>query len=297
MNQTNRIHIGLRTLKTAIAVIVAMVIVYGYGVSTSKLIFAMLGAMSAITPTFRDSLESCLTQIVGVLFGAIMSVVLLSFSWHPLVTTGVGIVSVITLYNAFGIRFSPSLPCMIVVMMCTTSNIQPFAYAFERIWDSTIGLGVGLLINTLVFPYDNSHLVYSTLNIFDEELILILGKMFVVSDEELDTHSLKELCHEIDKLLELYSRQVLVYKYKEQKTLLESFTTSQEITWKIYAYIEVMRHLKTVGSLTNDNHTHLLEMGVDLSEYQELNVDSIVNIHLENVLKLRQELLESMKIV
>ena len=49
-----RIHIGLRTIKTAIAVIISMIIVDFYGATTSKLIFAMLGAMAAVMPTFRN---------------------------------------------------------------------------------------------------------------------------------------------------------------------------------------------------------------------------------------------------
>ena len=48
-----RIHIGLRTLKTAAAVILAMVVVDAYGTTPSKLIFAMLGAMAAVQPSFK----------------------------------------------------------------------------------------------------------------------------------------------------------------------------------------------------------------------------------------------------
>ena len=46
-----KIHIGLRTIKTAAAAIIAMMIVDAYGATTSKLIFAMLGAMAAVQPT------------------------------------------------------------------------------------------------------------------------------------------------------------------------------------------------------------------------------------------------------
>ena len=45
----SRLHIGLRTIKTVAAVIISMVIVDFFGATTSKLIFAMLGAMAAPT--------------------------------------------------------------------------------------------------------------------------------------------------------------------------------------------------------------------------------------------------------
>ena len=121
-----KVRVGLRTVKTAAAVIIAMLVVDLYGTTTSKLIFAMLGAMAAVQPTFKESLEACLTQIVGVLFGAVVGVLLRYIPVHDMVICGVGIVLVITLYNALRIRFSPSLPCLIVVILCTTPDIKPF---------------------------------------------------------------------------------------------------------------------------------------------------------------------------
>ena len=58
--------------------------------------FAMLGAMAAVEPTFKDSLRSCMAQIVGVFFGSVMGVVLLAIPMHPLMRTGIGIVLAIT---------------------------------------------------------------------------------------------------------------------------------------------------------------------------------------------------------
>ena len=54
-----RIRVGLRTVKTAVAIIIAMVLVEPYGATSSRLILAMLGAMAAVQPTFKESLEAC----------------------------------------------------------------------------------------------------------------------------------------------------------------------------------------------------------------------------------------------
>ena len=53
-----KLPIGPRTVKTAVAVILAMIIVEAYGATSSKLVFAMLGAMAAIEPTFKQSKEA-----------------------------------------------------------------------------------------------------------------------------------------------------------------------------------------------------------------------------------------------
>ena len=77
-------HIGLRTVKTTAAIVISLMLVHFYGTTSSKYIFAMLGAMAAMEPTFKESLESCLTQIVGVLFGAVVGIVFMNLHLHPM---------------------------------------------------------------------------------------------------------------------------------------------------------------------------------------------------------------------
>ena len=49
-----RLRIGLRTVKTTAAVIASMMLVDRLGISDSRLIFAMLGAMAAVQPKRRS---------------------------------------------------------------------------------------------------------------------------------------------------------------------------------------------------------------------------------------------------
>ena len=166
-----KIHIGPRTIKTVIAVILSMVAVDALGATTSKLIFAMLGAMAAVQPTFQDSVDSCVTQIVGVISGALIGVLLRLLNLPPLIATGIGLMITIAFYNAFLIHYSPGLPCFIVVMVCTTPDVNPIYYATGRIWDTAIGLGIGMFINTLILPYDNSRQIRSTAESLDTEVL------------------------------------------------------------------------------------------------------------------------------
>jgi len=127
MHKEHRFPIGLRTFKTALAVVLAMVVVDQFGATTTKLIFAMLGAMAVVQPTFKESVDSCISQIIGVIFGAFIGVLLLFLPIGPLTTTWLGIVIVIAGYNLLHIRYSPSLPCFILVMLCTTPGIEPIS--------------------------------------------------------------------------------------------------------------------------------------------------------------------------
>lgn len=291
-----KIHIGLRTIKTTAAIVISMIIVDYLGTSASKLIFAMLGAMAAVQPTFRESWDSCLAQIVGVLFGAFCSIVLLMLPVPSLVATGIGMVLVITLYNALHIRYSPSLPCFIVVMMCTTPDIAPLAYASERIWDTTIGLGVGMLINTLVFPYDNSRQIRSTVQSLDKELIAFLEDMFDGDDILPDADLMSQKVDAMYRQMQVFSNQKYLNRQQEK---LESFRRCEGKVRELLARLEVLSQMGRPGRLNDENRHALKAAGAVIRDQRPLDSvmerDVVMNYHIRQVLRLRRELLEALK--
>lgn len=290
------IHIGLRTIKTAAAVIIAMLLVDIYGTTTSKLIFAMLGAMAAVQPTFKESWESCLTQIVGVLFGAVLGVVLLYLPIPRLAIAGIGVVLVITLYNALHIRFAPGLPCLIVVILCTTPDIHPFEYALGRIWDSAIGLGVGMLINMLIFPYDNSRRIRETVESLDREVVAFLEDMFDGDDHLPDTEIMTAKVSDMARQLTIFSNQRLFLKRKKQTSELEMFRLCESKAKVLIARMEVLSRMDAPGTLSEENCRLLRECGANISQEGAQEIaqerDVVINYHVRQILKLRSELLE-----
>ena len=291
-------HIGLRTIKTAAAVMIAMLIVDSYGATTSKLIFAMLGAMEAMQPTFKASVKACLTQIVGVLFGAFIGVGLLALPISHVLAAGIGIVLVITLYNTFHIHFSPSLPCLIVVTLCTTPDILPIAYAFGRIWDSMIGLSVGMAINTLVFPYDNSRQIRATVESLDRELIRFLEEMFDGDDVMPDAQVMTAKVNAMARQLAVFSNQKLLMHRKRQKKEMESFAVCQGKARELLARMEVLSRMDVPGQLNEENRRRLNACGANIRDERPLNSglerDVVTNYRVAQIRKLRRELLEAL---
>ena len=293
------IRIGPRTIKTAAAVGIAMIIVHFYGTTASRLIFAMLGAMAAVEPTFTDSLRSCLAQIVGVFFGALVGVFLLAIPMHSLLRTLIGIVLSITLYNTFRIRFSPSLPCMIVVTLCITPDIQPMSYALGRIWDTAIGLSVGLAINTLVFPYDNSRTLRAIIESLDHELIEFLEAMFNGDDAVPDATNMQRRVEDLASQIAIFSNQRLWLRRSRQKQQLEDFQACQRMARELLARMEILSLMELPGRLNRENRSRLRACGADISDARPLNNpkerDIVVNYHVAQILRLRKELLQLLR--
>lgn len=291
-----RFFVGLRTLKTVAAVLISMLIVSAYGTSDSKLIFAMLGAMAAVQPTFKESVQSCLTQIVGVLFGAVLSILLLSLPLPPLVNTGIGMVLVIALYNMFHIQFSPSLPCFIVVMLCISSDIDPVSYSIGRIWDSAIGLGVGMLINMLVFPYDNSHRIRQTAQSLDTELIAFLEEMFDGDEVLPDAEAMAAKIDDLRQQLKIFKNQKLILRLRRQSRELEIFRICEGKARQLIAQMEVLCRMGRPGRLSDENRRRLQACGAQIRDSRPLDSvlerDVVTNYHVGQILTLRRELLD-----
>ena len=294
-----KIRIGLRILKTAAAVVISMAIVNLYGATTSKLIFAMLGAMAAMEPTFKESLKSCLTQIVGLFFGALIAIFLVETPIHPLIAAGVGIVLVITLYNTFHIHFSPSLPCLIVVTLCTTPDIQPISYALGRFWDSAIGLGVGMLINTLVFPYDNSRKIRATAESLDKELLLFLEDMFDGDNNFPNTEKMTRTTEEMAQQLTIFSNQRILFHPRRRRRDFKTFRDFEGKARQMVIQMAVLNRMGQPGILSDENRKRLNDCGAVIRDQRTTDVmqerDIVTNYHVSQLLTLREELLEALR--
>ncbi len=292
------IRIGGRTIKTAVAVIISLIIVSFYGASTSKTIFAMLGAMNAMEISFKKSVENCLTQIVGMILGVIAGVLLLYSPIHPLVCVGIGIIFIITLYNVFQIHFSPVLPCLMIVTVCTIPDIQPFAYALGRLWDTAIGLGVGMIINVLVLPYDNSLKIRSTIEYLEKEVIAFLEDMFDGDRDYPDTQKMANIIDDMGSQLGIYSNQWMPLRTKNNHKKLEIFRICEGKARQLLAQMEVLARMDSQGILNEENCKRLKACGANIQEQRVIekvqDTDIITNYHVEQILTLRQELIEKL---
>lgn len=299
LSRLSRFRIGLRTAKTAAAVVISIVIAYVTGGTTSKVIFAMLGAMATVLPTFKDSLEACFAQILGVVFGALVGIILLALPLHTLVATGIGIVLVISLYNGLGISYSPSLACLIVVTLCITPDVEPVSYALNRIGNTAIGLTVGIVINTLVFPYDNSKQIRALVENLDKELIKFLEEMFDGDDVLPDTDLMTRKINDMARMLTVFSNQKLILRMARQKEELEIFRTCEGKLRELLARMEVLSRMGYPGRLNEENRKSLIACGADIRDERPLDSvlerDVVTNYHVRQILRLRRELLEVLK--
>lgn len=297
MKKRSRFHIGLRTVKTAVAVILSMMVVESLGTTSSRLIFAMLGALAAVQTTFRESLESCITQILGVLTGALAGGLLVAMEIPSLIAAGIGIILVITLYNGFRIRYSAGLACIIVVSVCLDGETQPIAYALGRTWDTAVGLSVGMAVNTLIFPYDNSSQIRTLIEGLDVELLRFLEDMFDGDEHIPDSEGMTARIDDMARQLTIFSNQKLVLRLRRQKEELEQFRHCEGKARELLARMEVLSRMGRPGHLNDENRLRLKHLGADIRDKRSCKNpqerDIVTNYHVRQILTIRQDMLET----
>jgi len=296
-----RIHIGRRTFKSAIAVILALIVVSMFGTSsaTSRMVFAMLGAMSAMENTFKQSLEACMAQIVGMILGAIVAAGLSFVPIHSLLTVGLGVVVIIVIYNMLGIYYSPNLPCLVVVMSCMNAEVYPFEYALDRLWDTAIGLAIGMLINVLILPYDNSLKIRQAIEYLEKEVIVFLEEMFDGDKDYPDTEKMRNTINDMAGQLGIYSKQWLPFSVKQDKQKLAVFLKCENKARELMAQMEVLSQMENPGRLDPEIRQRLEDSGAQIRDRRKIiryeEEDIITNYHVGKILDLRDELITTIE--
>lgn len=294
-----KIHppVGLRTLKTAIAVVVSIVLVEHYGTSADELLFGVMGAFSAMEPTLKASVRGAVNQISGVIMGVLLALAMRLTDIPGMIAAGVGIILVMAVYQLLHFKSSPVLPCLILVTICTSPAMNALTYGAERIWNTALGLAAGMLINVLLFPFDNSKKIRQVMASLDEDLIRFLEDMFDGDEHFPETTDLERKIDFLEHQLAIFADQRLL-RVRRQRALLSRFNTCEDTARALLLEVETLRSVDKPGRLNRENRCALRALGARISEETPDNrfsvEDLVVNYHVGRALQLREQLKEEL---
>lgn len=292
--------VGPRILKTALAVTLALAVVEPYGASPAKVVFATIGAMSAVAPTFTASLLACLTQICGVAVGGLLALTVIALRIPPVIGVGVGIIGILTGYQYFRLKLVPVLPCLVLVNICLNPAVEGASYAAGRLWDTAIGLAIGMAVNLLIFPYDNSRKIRRTMEGLDRDLILFLEDLFDGDEHLPEAVALARKVDALEGQLLLFAQQRLLLHRRQQKQELQRLRSCEDIARELVVEMEALRNMERRGHLNRENRQELRALGAQVMEEApdkgEQMEDVVVNYHVARALSLRRELRQSLPI-
>ena len=284
--------IGMRTVKTALAVTLSLMVIEYYGASPAKVVFATIGAISAVGPTFTASLLACATQICGVSVGALLALTLMALHVPSIVGVGIGIMLIITSYHHLKLKLVPVLPCLVLVNICLNPEVEALSYSLGRIWDTAIGLAIGMLVNTLIFPYDNSRKIRRMMEGLDGDLICILEDLFDGDDHLPKADDLGEKIDALEGQLALFSQQRLLRR-KRQKRELCRLSTCEDTAQALLVELAALCAMGEPCRLNRENRQVLLALGAKVTPDDpepSREIDIVANYHVSQILRLRHKL-------
>lgn len=156
--------IGLRTIKTAIAVFICLCFAH------NSPFFAANATIFCIQNTQDSSLQAGLTRGLGTMLGGLLGLVFLLLCRGvatismpgfllEIVTNFIICIGIILTIHMFNLLKRPAwipIGC-IVFLAVTTANADsnPFYYAFVRCEETLFGMAIGLMVNRFICPPDH----------------------------------------------------------------------------------------------------------------------------------------------
>src|SRR5690606_6369915 len=142
----------LQVAKSAVATIAAWLLA-GWLVPGPPPVFAAIAALLVVQPSVNQSLAKGLERSVGVILG-----VLLAYGAGMVLGTSTWIVLsivVVSLLLAWALRLTPGSANQIPIsamLVLAIGGAQSSDYAIERVVETLLGCGIGLLVNMLIVP-------------------------------------------------------------------------------------------------------------------------------------------------
>ena len=287
---------GLRMVKTAISVILSIVLVRQFAEEPLSVFYAAFGALISMETTFSKSIMQGLTQLIGVLAGTVVGY--LSVFLFPEITPawfiGIGVLLLLLLSNTFNLSFSASLSCIIFLSACLMPTDNILRDSLLRLRDTSVGLGIALAVNALIRPSNNKKRILYLLRKLIRQVCADLEQM-VVREQYPNLQECVDLLRRIDRENELYHSQRFFHRKNNCEALLGG---CQQLAHRMVEELEAICGMDSPGDLATENAAVMQQLGMELPEAglssrKCTRHDTIVmNYHLDKLLSAYQYLNE-----
>jgi len=216
--------IGLRNIKTALAVVISVVILRIF--SSESYFFAPIAAIMTMQNTVYSSFKTGLNRMIGTTIGAVIAIIAVELSVNVVVNSiliFVGIVLVIYLCNIFNFKQSVGIACIVFLMIILyADNIAPIEYGISRLLETFMGIIIALGVNYIVSPNESKKKMYEYYGKLKEEVDEIFQNIIINGDNP-KLFSLRDDISEFKTIFSSYQFEHMDdNKYEEELDLINN---------------------------------------------------------------------------
>lgn len=260
-------HIGMRTLKTAVAVGVSMLI--GYLIHSPYPPFMAIGAFGCMESSITASMQGAKNLAIGNLFAALLSMVFgVLFNGHFAFGCFIGVIIMIVLCNLLHME-SNTINLACVVFCCTlvdSSSNGILWYGLLRLRDTLIGCGIALLVNMLIRPYSGAERTKQGI-IRAKKAMIPLMEQRALRDRIPDLRELRRNINAMDKNIDIILDERLNFSLK--KSQVAHLRGCQQLVWKMRDALIGICCIDSTPSPSADNLARLEALGLSRGERHE----------------------------
>jgi uncharacterized membrane protein YgaE (UPF0421/DUF939 family) len=242
------LKIGLRTVKTGIAVTISMFIASLF--KDNNPFYAAVAALIVMQPTVSDSWKIGINRMLGTLLGAVLGVIFAFISFANPLLAGLGIIVLIIIMNTLGWHESIAIAGVVFVGIFMDMEGPHIFNAFHRVVDTFIGILTAVLVNYIIFPPIYDKKVILRIKSISKEIWLYSVKAaeMVLHEKEGALEVMTEQIETIQKELE-ESQKFLELQRKEEKVKVYGSYRCQEMNINVKLLKEIFQHLKNIHGI------------------------------------------------
>lgn len=281
-------RIGLRSIKTAVAVMIGLYLSYIFKLYTP--LYTSIACVTSMQSSVYDSVKDVTKRGFTAVFGVTLGYLLSKLTENPyleILVCGFGVLLILFLLKQFKLNRMASLSC-IVFMASYFSKIDKFQYGLNRVIGTIIGMLVGLIVNLIVarprLDWDFYNDAIAQRDILKNIFINIIKR-----DErniEFVSGSRKSVEEKFEKLLKEYETIIHPKMDIVHAKELKGIFSNLEISLNLLDLLEPR-------VLDYENRTKLLEdFGIETTEeeVEESELSIVYNYQVANILRCFEEM-------
>jgi uncharacterized membrane protein YgaE (UPF0421/DUF939 family) len=284
MNINRKYKIGLRTIKTGIAVGLSMLLTEIMHLESP--LFAGIGAISSMESSVSESFISGKNRMLGTFVGAIIGLVFSSLLPQNYIFLSIGIILIIYINNIIGWKKSLQLSCYVYLSIFLSDVDERIPYVTYRLLATFVGLVVGTLINYFIAaPNVKISFIEGKKRILETSKNLIYE--LITNEREIDLIDFYKEMTSLEDRFNLY-KQELNYNFKE-KQISKSSVSILKMIEEIYNDLHTLLRLE-IKPILNKRNADLFTI-IYLKDYvpdlnlscENTELDIVYNFHLNRI--------------
>lgn len=231
--------IGLRTIKTAIAVTLCVIVANIFDLEYP--FFMGMTAIISMDKTMTNSLKMGRNRVFGTFLGACIGIALSYIDRGNALLCGLGVIILIQLCNFFKLQGAITIGGIVMIAIMVHTDKTPMYYGYYRTLHTLIGASISFIVNMTIFPYSTIKRLEQTFDDLWIEIYSIISELKKFNLISLDAFS--EKLDLADNEIRLYKQEIVLNKKKA--LIIHELERHYDLAEKILLELKICKTIDT----------------------------------------------------